>query len=137
MESVCVLNEKCYHPNILCLAGCKSAWSWQQGLCNLEESSSRLEIGFVMLVVVTMKVTVFIFFVWQCEREHGTGTLFSLFWKKSSARLKVGFGILVVAIMKIAVLWDVVLCSLVEAYQCFRGSCCLHLVGRQGHHHLW
>jgi hypothetical protein len=28
--------------------------------------------------------------------------------------------------MKIAVFWDAAPCSLVEAYRCLRGSCCLH-----------
>jgi hypothetical protein len=27
----------------------------------------------------------------------------------------------------IAVFWDVMSCSLVDIYQCFEGTCCLHL----------
>jgi hypothetical protein len=28
--------------------------------------------------------------------------------------------------MKITVCWDVMPCSLVDGYQCFRGTCCFH-----------
>jgi hypothetical protein len=37
-----------------------------------------------------------------------------------------GFGVLMVANMKMAIFWVVTVCSLVEVYQCFRGTCCLH-----------
>jgi hypothetical protein len=31
--------------------------------------------------------------------------------------------------MNVTVFWNVALCSLVEVYQCFRGSCCLNHQG--------
>jgi hypothetical protein len=39
---------------------------------------------------------------------------------------KVGFEVLTAASMKMAVFWVVAPCSLVEVYQRFRGTCCLH-----------
>jgi hypothetical protein len=41
----------------------------------------------------------------------------------------VGFEVLMVASMKMTVFWVVVQCSLVEVYQHFRGTCCLHHQG--------
>jgi hypothetical protein len=38
----------------------------------------------------------------------------------------VRFQVLMAANMKMAVFWTVALCSLVEVYRRFRGSCCLH-----------
>ena len=39
--------------------------------------SGILEVGFGVLVMVTVKITVFIFLVWQCARVHGAGIMFS------------------------------------------------------------
>jgi hypothetical protein len=36
-----------------------------------------------------------------------------------------------VVAMKITVFWDMGLCSLVEAYCCFRGTHCLHSQGQK------
>jgi hypothetical protein len=41
----------------------------------------------------------------------------------------VGFEVLTAVSMKMAVFWVVAPCSLVEAYQRFRGPCCLHHQG--------
>jgi hypothetical protein len=41
----------------------------------------------------------------------------------------VGFEVLTAASMKMVVFWVVMLCSLVEVYQCFRGTCYLHHQG--------
>jgi hypothetical protein len=38
----------------------------------------------------------------------------------------VGFEVLTAVSTKIAVFWVVATCSLVEVYQRFRGTCCLH-----------
>jgi hypothetical protein len=38
--------------------------------------------------------------------------------------------------MKMVVLWDVALCSLVEVYRLFRGTCCLHHLGDSLNSHL-
>jgi hypothetical protein len=43
----------------------------------------------------------------------------------------VGFEGLTAVSMKMAVFWVVMLCSLVEVYQCVRGSCCLHHQGNE------
>jgi hypothetical protein len=45
----------------------------------------------------------------------------------------VGFEVLTAVSMKKDVFWVVALCSLVEVYQRFRGSCCLHHQGNSGH----
>jgi hypothetical protein len=96
MDSVCVRNEKC---SSLSLSEC-CFFVWQyarvRGTGTMvyvvsKKSSSRLEVGFGILMVVTMKITVFIFVVWQYARVHGTGTLFSLVGKKSSSRLRIWF----------------------------------------------
>jgi hypothetical protein len=42
-------------------------------------------------------------------------------WKESG-----GFEVLTASNMKMAVFWVVTLCSLVEVYRRFRGTCCLH-----------
>jgi hypothetical protein len=41
----------------------------------------------------------------------------------------VGFEVLMAATMRMAVIWVVVLCSLVEVYHYFRGTCYLHHQG--------
>jgi hypothetical protein len=41
----------------------------------------------------------------------------------------VGIEVLMAAGMKMAVFWVVAPCNLVEVYQCFRGTCCLHHQG--------
>jgi hypothetical protein len=43
--------------------------------------------------------------------------------------LRARFEILTAASMKMAVFWVVALCSLVEVYRRFRGTCCLHHQG--------
>lgn len=69
--------------------------------------SGILEVGFGVLVMVTMRITVFIFLVWQRARIHGAGIMYSLIWKISSSRPLVGFGILLVMVVRnIAALWD-------------------------------
>jgi hypothetical protein len=56
--------------------------------------------------------------------------IFSLFlWIYECAKKFVGFKALTAVSTKMAVFWVVTLCSLVEVYQYFSGSCCLH---RQG-----
>jgi hypothetical protein len=42
---------------------------------------------------------------------------------------EVGFEVLTAVSTKMAVFWVVMLCSLVEVYQCFGGPCCLHHQG--------
>jgi hypothetical protein len=44
---------------------------------------------------------------------------------------RVGFEVVIAASMKIANLWVVTSCSLVEVYQCFRGTCYLHSQGSE------
>jgi hypothetical protein len=36
--------------------------------------------------------------------------------------------------MKITVFWDLMLHSIEESYQCFRRTCCFHLLGRRESH---
>jgi hypothetical protein len=47
-------------------------------------------------------------------------------WNQCNFREPMQFQVLTVASMKITIFWDVALCSLVEVYQHFRGSYCLH-----------
>jgi hypothetical protein len=50
----------------------------------------------------------------------------------------VRFQVLTVVGLKMTVFWDIVLCSLVEVYRCFRGVCCLqHNPDDEGSKHLW
>jgi hypothetical protein len=55
-----------------------------------------------------------------------TPTIFFLACIKGTRSRMVGFGVFMVASMKMAFFWVVALCSLVEGYQCYRGTCCLH-----------
>jgi hypothetical protein len=50
-----------------------------------------------------------------------------LYYTEQSNYVK--FHVLVAAGMKMIALWDIVLCSLVEVDQCFRGAYCLHHQG--------
>jgi hypothetical protein len=50
--------------------------------------------------------------------------------------VKVGFEVLTAVSTKMAVFWVVAPCSLVEAYQCFRGPCCLHRQGDGERFHM-
>jgi hypothetical protein len=45
---------------------------------------------------------------------------------------EIGFEVLTAVSTKMAVFWVVAPCSLVEVYQRFRGSCCLHHHGDDG-----
>jgi hypothetical protein len=48
---------------------------------------------------------------------------------REKSRSVVGFEVLTAVSTKMAVFWVVAPCSLVEAYQRFRGPCCLHHQG--------
>jgi hypothetical protein len=51
--------------------------------------------------------------------------------------LCVGFQVVTAASMKISVFWVVALCSQVEIYQSFRGTCCLHHQGDESSPWWW
>jgi hypothetical protein len=49
----------------------------------------------------------------------------------SDTFILVGFDVLTSVTVKIIVLWDVMACSVLEVYQCFGGTYCLHLQGQR------
>jgi hypothetical protein len=51
------------------------------------------------------------------------------FFTEQNVNYDVGFEVLTAVSMKMAVFWVVMLCSLVEVYQRFRRTCCLHHQG--------
>jgi hypothetical protein len=58
--------------------------------------------------------------------EHKSPPLAPILSQMNKDYSRVGFEVLMAASMKMAVFWIVALCSLVEVYQRFRGTYCLH-----------